>query len=60
MRLGRRQPWQQRAVDQQSPHLLERDLADQLFDVDAAVAQRAAGSVRLGDLGGEGDDALKA
>ena len=48
------------AVDEQAPHLLERDLADELLDVDAAIAQRAALLVGLGDLGGEGDDALEA
>ena len=60
VRLGRRQAGQQLAVDQQAPDLLERDVADQLLDVDAAVAQRAAGPVGLGDLGGEGDDAFEA
>ena len=48
------------AVDQQAPDLLEGDRADELLDVDAAVAQRAALPVGLGDLGGEGDDALQA
>ena len=33
---------------------------DELLDVDAAVAQGAALAVGLGDLGGEGDDALEA
>jgi hypothetical protein len=35
-------------------------LTDQLFDVDAAIAERAALAVGLGDLGLEGDDALEA
>ncbi len=40
--------------------MLEAVVADELLDVDAAVAQRAALPVRLGDLGGEGDHALQA
>jgi hypothetical protein len=60
MRLGRLQPGIERSVHQQSPHLLERHDADQVLDVDAAIAQRAALFVGLGDLGGEGDYALKA
>ena len=60
MGLGRRHPGQQLAVDEQAPHLLERHVADELLDVDAAVAQRAALPVGLGDLGGEGDYALEA
>ncbi len=59
MRLGRRHPRQQAPVDQQPPDLLERHDADELLDVDAPVTQSAAGAVRLGDLGGEGDDALE-
>ena len=39
--------------------LLEGDGADQLLDVDAAIAQRAAVAVGLGDLGRERDDALE-
>ena len=60
MRLGGRQAGLEGAVDQQAPDLLEADLADEVLDVDAAVAQRAAVLVGLGDLGGEGDDALEA
>ena len=60
VRLGGRQPGQQLAVDEQTPDLLERHVADELLDVDAAIAQRAAGAVGLGDLGGEGDYALEA
>ena len=60
-RLGRRQPVTEPAVHQQRPHVAEGDLlADQLLDVDAAVAQRAAVLVRFGDLGGEGHDAFQA
>ena len=47
------------AVDQQAPDLLERDPADDLLDVDAAVAQRGPFLVGLGDLGLERDDALE-
>ena len=49
------------AVDQQRPHVAERDVwVDQVLDVDAAVAQRAAVLVGFGDLGGEGHDAFEA
>ena len=60
MRLGGRQAGQQRAVDEQTPDLLERDVPDELLDVDAAVAERAAVAVGLGDLGRERDYALEA
>ncbi len=60
VRLGGRQARLERPVDEQAPDLLERDAADELLDVDAAVAQRAALAVGLCDLGGEGDDALEA
>ena len=39
--------------------LAERHVAHQLLDVHASVAERTAGTVRLGDLGGEGDYALE-
>jgi hypothetical protein len=60
MRLRGRQARLRGAVDEQAPDLLERHAADELLDVDAAVAERAALLVGLGDLGGEGDDALEA
>ena len=47
-------------VDQQAPDLLVGDRADEVLDVDAAVAQRATLFVGLRDLGGEGDDAFEA
>ena len=47
------------AVDQQAPDVLERDPADDLLDVDPAVAQRGALLVGLRDLGLEGDHALE-
>ena len=59
-RLGRRQAGAELAVDQQRPDVAERDVADQVLDVDAAVAQGAAVLVRLGDLGLERDDAFEA
>ena len=59
VRLGGRQAGQERAVHQQSPDLLEGHRADQVLDVDAAVAQRAAFLVGLGDLGRERDDAFE-
>ena len=49
------------AVDQQRPDVAESDLlADQVLDVDAAVAQRTAVFIRLGDFGGEGHHAFEA
>ena len=60
MRFGGRQAGLEAAVDQQAPDLLVGDRADEFLDVDAAVAQRAALFVGLGDLGGEGDDAFEA
>jgi hypothetical protein len=60
-RLGGRQPVAEPAVDQQRPHVTEGDLLiHQIFDVDAAVAQRAAVFIRLGNFGGEGDHAFQA
>ena len=59
-RLGRRQPGPEPAVDQQRPDVAEAHPADQVLDVDAAVAQRPAVPVRLGDLGAEGDVPLQA
>src|ERR1700686_1321428 len=47
-------------VHEQAPHLLIGHRAHEVFDVDAAIAQRAARFVGLGDLGGEGDDTFKA
>ena len=47
-------------VDEQPPHVLVGVLADELLDVDAAVAERAALAVGLGDLRLDGDDALEA
>ena len=60
VRLGGRQAGLERAVDEQAPDLLEGHRADEVLDVDAAVAQRAALLVGLGDLGREGDDAFEA
>ena len=51
VRLGRRHPGLVGAVDEQAPNPLERDPPDQLLDVDAAVAQRAALPVGLRDRG---------
>ena len=59
-RLGRRQAGVERAVDQQAPHVAVVVEADELFDVDSAVAQRTALAIGFGDLGLEGDDALQA
>jgi hypothetical protein len=59
VRLGRRQARLVLAIDQQPPDLLVRDVADQLLDVDAAVAKRATLPVRLGDRRVERDYSLK-
>jgi len=58
--IGSGQPGLERPVDEQAPHLLERDLAHELFDVDAAVAELSALAIRLGDLRFEGDDSCEA
>jgi len=50
----------QRLVDEEAPDLLERNRADEILDVDAAVAEHAAVLVGLGDLGLERDDAGEA
>ena len=46
-------------VDQEAPDLLVRHLADELLDVDAAIPERAAFAVGLGDLGLDRDDPLE-
>ena len=55
---GRRQARFEAPVNQQAPDLLVGDLADKVFDVDAAVAQRATLFVGLGNLRGEGHDSF--
>ena len=57
--LGRAEPGREAAVDEQAPDLLVGHRADEVLDVDAAVAQRAALLVGLGDLRRERDDALQ-
>src|SRR3954454_22121193 len=57
---GGPQAWLQMPVDEESPDLLERDDANELLDVHAAVAERAAGLIRLGNLGRECDYAFEA
>jgi hypothetical protein len=59
-RLGRWEARTELAVDQEGPDVAEGDLADQVLDVDAAVAQGAAVLVGFGDLRLEGDDAFQA
>jgi hypothetical protein len=46
-------------VHEQAPHLLVGDHPDEVFDVDAAVAQRTALFVGLGYLRGEGNDSFE-
>ena len=60
VRLGGREARLEALVDEQAPDLLEAVGADELLDVDAAVAEGAALAVGLCDLGLEGDDALEA
>ena len=55
-----RQPGVELVVHEQAPDVAEGDVPDEVLDVDAAVAQRAALPVGLGDLGLEGDDAFEA
>ena len=59
-RLGDRQPGLEALVHEQSPDLLEGAAADELLDVDAAVAERPALAIGLRDLRLEGDDAFQA
>src|SRR5437763_8958252 len=56
----RRQTRLERLVDEEAPHLLEGDLADEVLDVDAAIAELTALFVRLRDLRLEGHDAGEA
>ena len=60
VRFSRGKPRLEVAVDQEPPDLLVGDGSDQVFDVHAAVAQRATLFVGLRDLGGEGDDSFEA
>ena len=53
---GGGQPRFEVAVNQQSPDLLVGDKTDQALDVHAAITQRTALFVGLGDLGFEGND----
>ncbi len=59
VRLGGREARLVRPVDQQAPDLLEGDPADDLLDVDAAVAEGRPFLVGFGDLGLERDDAFE-
>ena len=47
-------------VDEKPPHLLERNAPDEILDVDSAIAERTAVTIRLGDLGLECDNAFEA
>ena len=57
--LGLRHARLEAAVDEQAPDLLERVVADELLDVDAAVPERRAFLVGLRDLRLERDHALE-
>ena len=54
-----RHPWVEAPVDEQPPDLLVRHLPDELLDVDAAIPQRTALAIGLGDLGLDRDDAFE-
>src|SRR6185503_3309413 len=58
--LGARHARLEAVVHEEPPDLLVGHMADELLDVDPAIAERAAFLVGLGDLGLEGDDALQA
>ena len=58
--LRRGQAGAQAIVDQQAPDLLVGDRPDEIFDVDAPVAEGSALAVGLGDRRGEGNDAVEA
>ena len=47
------------AVDEQAPDLLERNPADEVVDVDAAITERGPLLVGFGDLALERDDSLE-
>ena len=54
--------WQTRielGVHEESPYVAVGDTSHKVFDIHAAVAQGAAFTVGLGDLGFEGDDAFE-
>jgi hypothetical protein len=59
MLLGRRKAWLVETINEQSPDALERNFADEVLDVDAAITQRATLAIGLGDLRGKRDDSLK-
>jgi hypothetical protein len=59
VRLGLGHAGLEALVDEQPPDLLVRDLTDELLDVDAAVPERTAFAIGLGDLGLDRDDALQ-
>jgi hypothetical protein len=59
VRHRRREPGLERPVHEQPPDLLVGHPADEVLDVDAAIPQRTALPVGLGDLGRERDHALE-
>jgi hypothetical protein len=60
VRLGIGHPRLEVLVDEQSPDLLVRHLADELLDVDAPVPERTALAVGLRNLGLDRHDAFEA
>ena len=59
IRLGRREPWVEGVVDEQSPHVAVGHVAGELLDVHASVAERSALFVGFGDLGLERHNAFE-
>ena len=60
VRLGVRHARLEVLVDQEAPDFLVGHIADELLDVDPAIAQCTAVPIGLGDLRLEGDDPLEA
>src|SRR5580704_6802590 len=58
-RLRGGQTWRESTVDQEAPDVAVAHAADELFDVDAAIAQCRTFPIWFCDLALEGDDALK-
>ena len=59
VRIGLRHARLEALVDEEPPHLLVRDVPDELLDVDAPVAESATLAIRLGDLRLDRDDAFE-
>jgi len=58
--LGGEQSWIEAAINQESPDTLERDVANEILNVDSAIAKSSAFAVGFGDFSRECDYALQA